>query len=257
MTLVEVLVAMAILMAVAIPFLSIFLSSARNNADSQETLQAAALAQRAMTEIRARSAAELAADPGGLFYQDTTFTAAYSIESVLTSPDSISGQFVVPGAYALTCTLNPSSVQVGANGVYGLGDGFYYLEISGPDSPYTYSFYRGDKETLLASGSLTDSGGNVNIAIKSGTGRTQFDPQFIMHIKIDSSVSDATNFNFYISDQGDAVQLYNVGMKTFYQYYNLSGTPDSSQRNLYKITVEVQHSARQEIITRLVSYELK
>jgi type II secretory pathway pseudopilin PulG len=53
-TLVELLVTMSILMIVAAPFLSTFLSAAKNNALSQEILDSTAISQKVMEEIKAR-----------------------------------------------------------------------------------------------------------------------------------------------------------------------------------------------------------
>lgn len=247
-------------MAVAIPFWGVFLSSTQNNALSQETIRAAALAQRSMTELRSRSAAELAGDQGGVFYQDHVFTTSYTIEAIDTNDAATGEQFTAPVTYPLTITLNPASIELignnGVDGVFGLSSGFY-MEITGAVSPYSYSLYLSDKATLLNSGTLSENNGNVNIAIKTGNDRTPEDPQFIMHIKIKEDVPDTNVFNFYISDKGDAVKLYNDGIAPFYQYYNLSSTPGNSHHILYKISINVKHTARGELLSRLVSFELK
>lgn len=249
--------AIAILMAVAIPFLGIFLSSARNSALSQDTIKASVLAQRAMTSLRARTAAEMLARPEGLFAQEGKLKATYTIEAQPSTAAVSTGELTEPADYALAFTLKPSTVQVSDNGEFSLNK-VYYAEISGKSTPYTYSFYQEDSQSLLASGVLADVNGNVNISVTLDDKRTPLDPQFLLQVKINPDVPDATKFNFYITDQGDAVSLYNVGIKPYYQYYNLSSqTASTSTRVLFKISVEAKYSADEETITRLVSYELK
>jgi len=260
LSLVEVLVATAILAVVALPFLSVFLSTARNNADSRETLLASTLAQQVMTELKSKSPAELMANAGAVYYQDDKMEAVYTVENVLSPGIIIGSNFVSPLDYALELLIDAATVTLtdnqGTSGSYPLAD-HYRLVVAGSENPYSYVFSRASDQQLLGSGQLLAQAQNVNIHINTSDQRSSTDPQLIMAVTIDPAFPVAENVNFFLAGGTVACSLFNEGNRDFYQFSNLSQTTPPTQPVLYRITVEVRKPPQQELLSRLLSYELK
>lgn len=260
LTLIELLVAITILAAVAVPFLGIFLSTARNNADSKLTQVAASLAEQAMSEVKSGSLADLAGKPAAVFYEDEKLTASYLVQAVPAGGTVPTDDFGGALSYGLDVGVSSTQVRLtdrnGNDMLFGLSD-FYTIDISGATSPYLYVFSKGSAKQMLLSGTVAESGQNVNLHLTVDPARAATDPKLTMHLMINPAFPADRNVNVYITGPADGCVLYNDGGRDFYQYTNVSQGTAVKPGTLYKISVEVRSRKDNRLMNRLVSYERK
>lgn len=273
MTLVEVLVALAVLGIVIGPVLSYFFMAARSNVQSMDQFNASLLAQRAMEEIKAWQPQTLAdeaihfsgnsdLDPYTGVSAGSGVTVKYRVEQQqegAPTPDP-NYNFNDSGDYNLDYLIGHDQVNF-ESAQYDLANKKYLLEIEGTAGAYTYRFYDEGAPQPQPVGMLV-TGGTINVRLKFDSENRRIvqgqpDPGiFELHVKVDDTTDK--DVVFYVVDDSinqSGLKIVSEGGKSFDVYNGISSQPVEHSNILYKVTVLVEKDG--ETLSNVVSYVKK
>lgn len=264
-TLVELLVTMCILMIVAAPLLSIFLSASKNNALSQEILDSASLLQKVMEEIKARplfldSEAVTELEAPLTDYNEYGTYDKYIIKYKIIREDgtlsSLNDTYGFSDYEGLSYDIEyiVDSGEVSLNGTnYGLYSGtdplLYSLEIYENSGLYSYKFFNENISNLYST-TINTISGSEPIRVKIQYNNNCSD-KFLLEVNLDGISEYRDVYIYKVDDKKDSAVLYNKGSKSFYQYDGIRSIQVGYSNVLYNIELIAQKNGTET--SRLLS----
>lgn len=239
MTLIEVLLAMAILGVIAGPVLSVTYFSMARNRTSRIIMLASSMSQKAMEGLKAKPIEFFEANPSGFYYEDNEYTIEYTI-TPSSSYELPQGNVSRLTSTSLEFTVGSSSFglydRTGVLGIFELSTS-YYLEFTGSASPYSFTLKRHDAiGEVLNTGLVESKSGVIDISVNISEDWNANSQPLVIHTLIDN-LPDYEKVDFYISGNSDGFKLYNDGSKILNQFYNLSSEEYDFESTMYKITI--------------------
>lgn len=259
-SLVELLVSMAILAIVSIPFLGSFITAEKNNTSSKYRVFGTVSAQKAMDDIKSRPLFLYAmSGQGNKVYSSD---GDYRVECRVTEEQTVDFADYNDGYnFNMSDPTFSQEFRVGSDSVmlngfsYNLLDGEttkkYYLSIAMNEltGQPLYTFYD-NVDTVLQSGELTaDEAINERICFdKTGSGRLE------LHVTVDPSVDRAVNL-YTVDDLNSGMLLINDGDVPVNLYCCVSNDQESFVCKLFRIELFVYKGS--ELVNNLVSFVKK
>ncbi len=224
-TLVELIVSITILALIVAPFFGVFLSGTRNNTQSLDNLNTAAIMQKAMEELKASALSpvnrvEYSNYPG--YSSQGSIRIEYSVSPAdaagYTFPAGDIGNLPADAVF----TINNGNVSLNGGITNPLAAKEYLMNIRGAGS---YSFGEaGTAGKVLNTGTIAESNNSYSIKILVNSWNPSSDPRFNLHMMVDG-VTVGKDVFLYVSGNNAALNMTNDGTKPFYEYDNISTDP--------------------------------
>lgn len=262
--LIEIVISIAILVIVAMPFLGSVLSSTRNNVMTREKLVSITLLQQTMEHIKARPNF-LAEEAGALTYQEYKIVDGYTINYRITEQ---SGNININQDYEfnkldevdfnLIFTVNGGQIIHNTNSYSIENNKPFLLEVEGTSGVYSYKL-KNNLDIELINGSILNTN-PINIKIEFNEGSTDI---FTFRVNIDELDNDLEDTDpmkkkvyFYIVDDVEyGLSVTNDGSVPYFVNYHITSNSVDYFNKIYIIELEALRNGRR--INNLVSYVKK
>ena len=258
LTLVEIVIALALMSIITIPVLSLVYSSVQNNKMTKVLSNSNTILSKAVEDIKSNPQKFIQKlEISNLYYENKDMTVLYEIEE-LEKRESIGDGLEKIPACDIELMVNTDTVILKDNkGIVGEYDINipYILEINGQESPYEILFreFSGNR-TIINQSTLADDDSIISVYIKFAKDRELNAANFVLYGLIDEEMDIKELVNVYIfGDSG--VGIINGGNRKFNQYHNVNDNAWTFMTALYKLTViaKKKNSSKSEL-GNMVSY---